>query len=156
MIRCWATVVSWDNGIAQVDCEVKTACGGCALHAGCHNPALNQSLSPSCHRMMVASKHPLSVGQKVELGIAENHLLGAALFVYIIPLAGLLVVASLFQFLFASDFVSFCGAVVGSGGGFGLVRWLDGKYHLSQSWQPVIISTGLPPDLLCVEKVFSQ
>lgn len=39
MIKEWATVVSWHNGVAQVHCDVKASCGNCAsvpaVVAGC-------------------------------------------------------------------------------------------------------------------------
>ncbi|STT84565.1 Sigma factor RpoE regulatory protein RseC [Klebsiella pneumoniae] len=41
--------------------------------------------------------------------------------VYMAPLAGLFVMASIFQVLFASDIASLCGALLGGVGGF-LVR----------------------------------
>nr|VXZ81621.1 Sigma-E factor regulatory protein rseC [Klebsiella pneumoniae] len=56
----------------------------------------------------------------MELGIAESSLLGSAMLVYMAPLAGLFVMASIFQVLFASDIASLCGALLGGVGGF---RW---------------------------------
>ncbi len=38
--------------------------------------------------------------------------------VYMAPLAGLFVMASIFQVLFASDIASLCGALLGGVGGF--------------------------------------
>ncbi len=39
MIKEWATVVSWHNGVAQVHCDVKASCSSCApvpaVVAGC-------------------------------------------------------------------------------------------------------------------------
>ena len=55
----------------------------------------------------------------MELGIAESSLLGSALLVYMAPLFGLFVMASIFQVLFASDIASLCGALLGGVGGFG-------------------------------------
>lgn len=31
MIKEWATVVSWHNGVAQVHCDVKASCSSCAV-----------------------------------------------------------------------------------------------------------------------------
>jgi hypothetical protein len=78
----------------------------------------------------------------VELGIAESSLLGSALLVYMAPLVGLFVMASIFQVLFASDIASLCGALLGGVGGFLVARGLSPQLAARQSWQPVIISVG--------------
>jgi len=35
MIKEWATVVSWQDGVALVSCDVKASCSSCASRAGC-------------------------------------------------------------------------------------------------------------------------
>ena len=145
MIKEWATVVSWHNGMAQVHCDVKASCSSCASRAGCGSRVLS-----------VPSEQPLSAGQKVELGIAESSLLGSAVLVYMAPLVGLFVMASVFQVLFANDFASLCGALLGGVGGFLVARGLSPGLAARQSWQPVIISVGLPPDLVRVETPSSE
>ncbi|MBZ4312190.1 SoxR reducing system RseC family protein, partial [Mycobacterium tuberculosis] len=42
MIKEWATVVSWHNGVAQVHCDVKASCSSCASRAGCGSRVLNK------------------------------------------------------------------------------------------------------------------
>lgn len=42
MIKEWATVVSWHNGVAQVHCDVKASCSSCASRAGCGSRVLNR------------------------------------------------------------------------------------------------------------------
>lgn len=151
MIKAWATVISWSNGIAEVHCEAKAACHGCPSRIGCNSQMMLQNR----HTITIASKQPLSVGQKVELGITESRLLASAMLVYSIPLAGLLLMAFVFQYLFAHDFASLCGAILGGGSGFWLSHRLAGRGEVRQFWQPVIISVGLPPDLLHIEKNYS-
>jgi sigma-E factor negative regulatory protein RseC len=72
------------------------------------------------------------------------------------PLVGLFVMASIFQVLFANDFASLCGAILGGVGGFLVARGLSPGLASRQSWQPVIISVGLPPDLVRIETPSSQ
>ncbi|VEB01421.1 Sigma factor RpoE regulatory protein RseC [Klebsiella pneumoniae] len=43
MIKEWATVVSWHNGVAQVHCDVKASCSSCASRAGCGKPGAKQA-----------------------------------------------------------------------------------------------------------------
>ncbi|VDZ82114.1 Sigma-E factor regulatory protein rseC [Kluyvera intermedia] len=118
MIKEWATVIAWDNGMAQVSCDVKTSCNSCSSRAGCGTRVLNKLGPQTSHTISVPSAEPLVAGQKVELGITESSLLGSAMLVYMSPLIGLFVVASLFQVLFGSDIAALCGAVLGGVGGF--------------------------------------
>lgn len=97
MIKEWATVVSWHNGVAQVHCDVKASCSSCASRAGCGSRVLNKLGPQTSHTISVPCEQPLTAGQKVELGIAESSLLGSALLVYMAPLFGLFVMASIFR-----------------------------------------------------------
>lgn len=150
MIKEWATVVSWNDGEALLNCDVKASCSSCASRAGCGSRVLNKLGPQYTHTIKVKSSEPLVAGQKVELGIAESSLLGSALLVYMVPLLGLFVMAGLFQFLFASDIAALCGALMGGVGGFLLARGCSESVARREAWQPVIVSVGLPPDSLRV------
>lgn len=148
MIKEWATVIAWDNGLAQVSCDVKASCNSCASRAGCGSRVLNKLGPQTTHTISVPSAEPLVAGQKVELGITESSLLGSAMLVYMSPLLGLFVVAALFQVLFGTDIAALCGAVLGGVGGFLIAKGFSPRLAARQTWQPVIISVGLPPDLI--------
>lgn len=148
MIKEWATVIAWDNGLAQVSCDVKASCNSCASRAGCGSRVLNKLGPQTTHIITVPSAEPLVAGQKVELGITESSLLGSAMLVYMSPLLGLFVVAALFQVLFGTDIAALCGAVLGGVGGFLIAKGFSPRLAARQTWQPVIISVGLPPDLI--------
>ncbi|BBQ82734.1 TPA: SoxR-reducing system protein RseC [Kluyvera ascorbata] len=148
MIKEWATVIAWDNGVAQVSCDVKASCNSCASRAGCGSRVLNKLGPQTSHTISVPSAQPLVAGQKVELGISESSLLGSAMLVYMSPLLGLFVVAALFQVLFGSDIAALCGAVLGGVGGFLVAKGFSPRLAARETWQPVIISVGLPPDLV--------
>lgn len=151
MIKEWATVVSWQNGEALVQCDVKASCSSCASRSGCGSRVLNKLGPQMTHTITVPSDRPLVVGQKVELGIGETSLLTSALLVYMSPLVGLFLMAALFQALFARDLATLCGAILGGVGGFMLARSLSPKLATRSDWQPVILSVGLPPDLVRVD-----
>lgn len=148
MIKEWATVIAWENGLAQVSCDVKASCNSCASRAGCGSRVLNKLGPQTTHTITVPSVEPLVAGQKVELGITESSLLGSAMLVYMSPLLGLFVVAALFQVLFGTDIAALCGAVLGGVGGFLIAKGFSPRLAARQTWQPVIISVGLPPDLI--------
>ncbi len=155
MIKEWATVVSWEKGEALLRCDAKASCSSCASRAGCGSRLLNKLGPQNHHLLTVASEQPLVEGQKVELGIAEGSLLSSALLVYMAPLAGLFLIAALFQGLFGSDLAAFCGALLGGVGGFLLARGISVKLSDRADWQPVILSVALPPDALRVETITS-
>lgn len=148
MIKEWATVIAWNDGIAQVSCDVKTSCNSCSSRAGCGTRVLNKLGPQTSHTISVPSAQPLVTGQKVELGITESSLLGSAMLVYMSPLVGLFVVATLFQMLFGSDVAALCGAILGGVGGFLIAKGLSPRLAARETWQPIIISVGLPPDLI--------
>ena len=156
MIKEWATVVSWQNGVALVSCDVKASCSSCASRAGCGSRVLNKLGPQTTHTLSVPSEQPLVKGQKVELGIAEASLLGSAMLVYLSRLVGLFAVGGLFQLLFATDLAAMCGAALGGVGGFLLARGLSPRLAVRDNWQPTILSVGLPPDELRVETLSSE
>lgn len=151
MIKEWATVVSWEQGEALVSCDVKASCSNCASRSGCGTRVLNKLGPQTTHTLVVPCDQPLVAGQKVELGIAEGSLLGSAMLVYLTPLVGMFAVAGLFQTLFGYDLAALGGAVLGGVGGFLLARAFSPKLAAKDAWQPVILSVGLPPDMLRVE-----
>ncbi|MBS1203417.1 MAG: SoxR reducing system protein RseC [Proteobacteria bacterium] len=151
MIKEWATVVSWQNGNALVECDVKASCSSCASRAGCGSRVLNKLGPQTTHSIAVPCEQPLVAGQKVELGIAEASLLSSAMLVYMSPLVGLFAMGAIFQSLFAADIAALCGAVLGGVGGFLLARGLSPKLATRSEWQPVILSVGLPPEMIRVD-----
>jgi sigma-E factor negative regulatory protein RseC len=156
MIKEWATVVSWQNGNALVECDVKASCNSCASRAGCGSRVLNKLGPQTTHTIAVPCEQPLVAGQKVELGIAEASLLSSAMLVYMSPLVGLFVMGAIFQSLFAADIAALCGAILGGVGGFLLARGLSPKLATRSEWQPVILSVGLPPEMIRVDSTTAE
>ncbi|QDY42734.1 SoxR-reducing system protein RseC [Candidatus Pantoea soli] len=151
MMREWATVVAWKEGVATLHSEAKTSCNSCSARKSCGSHALNKLGPKNAHVMTIASAEPLQPGQRIELGIRESSLLGSALLVYMTPLFGLFLVAGLFQMLFHSDLAAACGALLGGVAGFIVAKGISGIYGERAAFQPVILSVALPPDALRVE-----
>lgn len=150
MMREWATVVSWQNGIATLHSEIKTSCSSCSARKGCGSHMLDKLGPKNAHVMKIASVEPLSPGQKIELGIAETSLLSSAFLVYMTPLIGLFALAGVFQMLFHSDLAAASGALLGGIGGFIIAKGISNVLGRSASFQPVILSVSLPPDAIRV------
>ncbi len=68
MIKEWATVVSWQNGVALVHCDVKASCSSCASRAGCGSRVLNKLGPQTSHTLSVPCEQPLSVRAKSRTG----------------------------------------------------------------------------------------
>lgn len=100
MMKEWATVISWQNGIALLRCEPHSGCGNCHSRRGCGSHLLNELGPETDHQLQVEISQPLEPGQKVEVGISEGSLLRSASLVYLTPLVGLIAGGALFQSLF--------------------------------------------------------
>jgi len=151
MMREWATVVAWHDGIATLHTEAKTTCNSCSARKGCGSAMLNKLGPKNAHVMQINSEKPLSPGQRIEIGIRESSLLSSALLVYMTPLVGLFAVAGLFQMLFDSDLAAATGALLGGVAGFIVAKGLSLRLGHREAFQPVILSIALPPDALRVE-----
>lgn len=147
MIRVWATVASWHQGVALLNCEPISGCGDCSVKQGCGISLLNQII-PQQHQWHIAIEQPLEPGQKVEIALAESSLLCCALLVYLPPLLGLLIVATIGQWLSGSEGGSVLGAIIGFGLGYGLARYQAHKLTQQQSYQPVVLQVGLSPSMI--------
>lgn len=100
---------------------------------------LNEAGPQTNHGSARSSERPLSAGQKVELGIAENACWSSAVLVIWRRWLDCLL-WRLFQVLFANDFASLCGALLGNVGGFLVARGLSPGLAARQSAAAVIVA----------------
>lgn len=152
MMKQWATVISWQNGIALLRCEPHSGCGGCHAHRGCGSHLLNELVPESEHHLQLVISQPLKSGQKVEIGISEGNLLRSALLVYLTPLVGLIAGGALFQSLVLTDVYIALGAVFGAGLGFFLARKLAARIEGKSAYQPTVLQIGLPPTTIRIQQ----
>ncbi|CAK9885657.1 MAG: Protein RseC [Candidatus Erwinia impunctatus] len=150
MMKEWATVISWQEGVATLHSEMKTFCSGCSARRGCGSQLLNKLGPKEAHVMTLRCDEPLQPGQRIELGIPEKSLLSSALVVYFSPLLGLFLMAGLFQFLFVSDLAAAVGALLGGVGGFIIAKGVSASLSKVAAYQPVILNIALGPEQLRV------
>ncbi|KFK96717.1 MULTISPECIES: SoxR-reducing system protein RseC [unclassified Serratia (in: enterobacteria)] len=148
MIKEWATVVSWQQGVALLRCEPKAGCGSCKARSGCGAHALNELVAENEHHLQVRIEQPLEPGQRVEVGIAEGSLLRSAVLVYMTPLLGMMLGGGLLQWWMGSDAAALLGAVVGGTSAFFVARLLATRLGEQAEYQPVVLQIGLPPGVL--------
>ncbi|MEC5318930.1 SoxR-reducing system protein RseC [Brenneria populi subsp. brevivirga] len=153
MIKEWATVISWQDGVAVLHCEQRSGCGGCQSRSTCGTGLLNQLGAPAEHQLRVPCAQPLQAGQRIELGIAEARLLQSAVMVYLVPLVGLFAGAALLQSLFANEFSAVFGALLGGGLAFLSVKRWARSLGKKGRYQPVILQIALPGESLKISAV---
>lgn len=82
-----ATVIQYQDGIARVQCQAKSSCGGCVAQNHCGSKALSalagEKFAPQFDLVV---EMPLQVGDKVKIGLAERSLLEGVFWLYAVPL----------------------------------------------------------------------
>lgn len=148
MMKKWATVISWQQGVALLRCEPKAGCGSCTAYSGCDARALNELVPESEHHLRLPIAQPLEPGQRVEVGIAEGSLLRSAMLVYMTPLFGMMLGGGLLQWWLGSDAAAVLGAIFGGSAAFLIARSLAKCLDEQADYQPVVLQIGLPPGAL--------
>ncbi|WP_140921392.1 SoxR-reducing system protein RseC [Limnobaculum xujianqingii] len=144
MLREWATVIDWQQGIATLRCEQQAGCSSCQSKASCGTRVLNKLGPQVIHDLQIPVEQPLSPGQRVELGIPESGVLLSALLVYMVPLLGILLCSGLFYYGLGSDIAAIIGAIVGGVSGFVIARFYAAKFATNASVHPIILQIGIP------------
>ncbi|AOP43968.1 SoxR-reducing system protein RseC [Edwardsiella piscicida] len=148
MMREWATVISWRQGEALLQCEAHAGCSGCRARQGCGSAALAELGPQTRHQLRLAVSQPLQPGQRVEIGLQEASVLRSALLVYITPLVGLLGGGSAGQLWLGSDGASALCALAGGVLGFTLARRWARRMAQGEAYQPVLLQVALPSSQL--------
>ncbi|QBQ62976.1 transcriptional regulator [Actinobacillus indolicus] len=89
-----ATVIGYQNGVALVQCQAKAGCGSCVANQSCGTKALSalagEKFAP---QFELSVETPLQIGDKIEIGLAEQSLLLSVFWLYVIPLIALIISA---------------------------------------------------------------
>ena len=144
MIEEYAIVTGRVDGQATLELERRTACGLCGQKRGCGNATWGKLLGHDSHAFTADNPVNAKVGDSVVVGINEKAVLNSAFFLYVVPLAGLLVSTLVADYFFSNQFYVMLGAALGLILGF---LWVKG--HLigrdqsglaySQAYRAVIL-----------------
>ncbi len=144
MIEEYAIVTGRVDSQATLELERLTACGLCGQTRGCGNATWGKLLGHDSHVFTADNPVNANVGDSVVVGINEKAVLNSAFFLYVVPLAGLLVGALVADYFFSNQFYVMLGAALGLILGF---LWVKG--HLigrdqsgiaySQAYRAVIL-----------------
>jgi sigma-E factor negative regulatory protein RseC len=97
MIEEIGKVVATEQGFAWIETQVKTTCGSCAANDSCGTGLVAKAFTPKPEHLRISTPSPLKVGQSVKIGIPEQHLLVASMWMYLVPVAVLIVTAAVLQ-----------------------------------------------------------
>ena len=123
MIEEYAIVTDRVGGQATLELERRTACGLCGQKRGCGNATWGKLLGHDSHAFSADNPVNANVGDSVVVGINEKAILNATFFLYIVPLAGLLIGALGANYFFTNQFYVMLGAMLGLILGF---LWVKG------------------------------
>ncbi|NLQ18942.1 SoxR reducing system RseC family protein [Marinomonas sp. M1K-6] len=122
MIEESGRVLSIEQGFADVETIRTSSCSSCRARHGCGHHAIAQVSSANRMRMRAIDPLSVEVGQHVVVGIPEDTLLQASVWMYLIPLLGLLGGAVLPSLWNGDSGVAVLLSIVGFAGGLLLAR----------------------------------
>jgi sigma-E factor negative regulatory protein RseC len=123
MIEEYAVVTKCSGTQATLEIERRTACGLCGQKRGCGNATWGKMLGHESHDFTADNQVNAKVGDSVVVGVDEQAVLNSALFLYVVPLLGLLIGTLIADYLFKNQFYVIIGAVLGLILGF---LWVKG------------------------------
>lgn len=139
MIEESGTVLSTEAGFAEVETVRTSSCTACRARHGCGHHAIAQVSSSNRMRMRVVDTHSVAVGQKVVVGIPEDTLLQASVWMYFIPLLGLVLGATLPSLWHAGTVVSVVLSLFGFVFGLWLAKAKSQKEENNLDFYPKIL-----------------
>jgi len=148
MIEEQATVVEVEAEQVTVQTLRKSSCNSCAANKGCGTAVLSKAIGQK-HSIVSISKQQqtspiLSPGDQVIIGINESMLMNGSLLAYIIPLASMIGLALLVQWLggilsINGEFHIILSAVVGLVSGIAFSRFYLTKGRHHADFSPVLL-----------------
>lgn len=117
MIEENGTVLAIKDGIAEVETIRTSTCNSCRARHACGHRAIAKVSNSNRMLMQVIAPESLKVGQSVVVGIPEDTLLQASMWMYAVPLIGLVAGAALPSLVTEQTIVSIVGAIGGFAGG---------------------------------------
>lgn len=133
-----------DDGV-WVETRRQSTCSGCAAEKGCGTATLAKVLGNRRTLVRVLSQEPLTIGDRVVIGIREQALVRGSMAVYAVPLLLLLLGAVLgelgaTQRLWSSaELASILLGLSGFAAGLVWLRHFTGRIKHDQNYQPVVL-----------------
>lgn len=139
MIEETGKVLSIENGFANVETIRTSSCTSCRARHGCGHHAIAQVSSANRMRMRAVDPFMVEVGQEVVVGIPEDTLLQASVWMYLIPLLGLVSGAVLPSIWGGGSGVAVILSIIGFAGGLLLARRKSKQEESNLDYYPKIL-----------------
>ena len=122
MIEETGRVLSIEEGFADVETIRTSSCTSCRARHGCGHHAIAQVSSSNRMRMRAIDPLSVEIGQSVVVGIPEDTLLQASVWMYLIPLLGLVCGAVIPSLWGGESGIAVIFSIIGFAGGLLLAR----------------------------------
>ena len=133
------SLIASDGAVrAVVEVDVSAACPRCAAGKGCGAGLFTGSNRKRRVEAIVGKHISLAEGDSVEISLASENLLNAALIVYGIPLFGAVTAAGLAYLLQLGDSAAAVAAVLGLGFGLLVGRWRLSRSECIENFVPYV------------------
>ena len=154
------SVVNAKDGVAWVEKERQTQCGGCSVRHGCGTATLSKVLGVRRSRIRVIAPFSVNSGDKVLISLKESSLLKASFVSYMLPLFGLFLGALLGQLIFApifgSEGIVVILAIVGLAIALLWLRRFSLKIKEDPNYHPVITRIVEPVEPIAVSHCLTR
>ncbi|TYL48595.1 SoxR reducing system RseC family protein [Marinomonas sp. IMCC 4694] len=144
MIEETGTVLSTEDGFADVETTRTSSCTSCRARHGCGHHAIAQVSSSNRMRMKAVDTLAVNVGQRVVVGIPEDTLLQASMWMYMMPLLGLVGGAILPSLWGGESLVAVVFSIMGFTGGLLLARKKSNNEVDNLDYYPKILRIETP------------
>lgn len=143
MIEETANVIGVEGDELVLEADRKSACGGCAVKAGCGTSVISKVLGQHTVQFRLKNSLNASIGDRVVVGLNEKDMLLGSVLIYFMPLL-CMIICSLLAYQFISD-----NEVLVMGAGLaGLLSGLLLARNLSRSGQSLSFEPFLLRKLL--------
>ena len=139
MIKEQGVVEAVEGGYATIRTEIRSSCGNCG-NAACGTNVLAEWLGNRRNHFRVVDDLGVQAGDRVTIGMAEERLVSAALWVYLLPLVGMIGFALMASGLGWGEFGSALASLAGLAAGLALVRQYSRSKRVAESYRPLLLS----------------
>lgn len=119
-----ARVAAIDTGGVWLETTGQHGCANCRSGRGCGVSMFQRLFRLPQHRIYLPTEEVLSVGDHVVVGLSQRALLLASVWLYLVPLLGLLVGALVADMAFGQEALTVAGGVFGL---LGMLAWVRGR-----------------------------
>lgn len=141
-----ATVLAVEPGVAWLAAQQRSACDSCRAQSGCGQAVLSRLMRRDSQAVRALLSPELqsrvTVGSEVTVAIPMHTVVLGSLFIYLLPIVGLLLGAALASAVGLAEPVVALGGLVGLIGGGVLVRFISKLVNTHPSVQPSVVECG--------------